>query len=55
VRGDRPFAANGGIQMAASGFAYGNTDTDADNVCLLISGAGQVSGGLTYVSAAGGL
>jgi hypothetical protein len=49
------FAANGGIAMAAAGFAYGNTDTDADNLCLLNSGSGQISGGLTYVSAASGL
>lgn len=49
------FAANGGIALAASGFSYGNTDTDQDNVCLLLSGSGQVSGGLTYVSAASGL
>jgi len=46
------FAANGGIQMGHSNWSYGKTDTDADNVCLLQSGAGQVSGGLTYVSAA---
>ena len=49
------FAANGGLVQSAAGFAYGNTDTDADNVCLFQSGAGQVSGGLTYVSAASGL
>lgn len=49
------FAANGGIALAASGFAYGNTDTDQDNVCLLQSGSGQISGGLTYVSASSGL
>jgi len=46
------FAANGGIQMGHSNWSYGKTDTDADNVCLLNSGSGQISGGLTYVSAA---
>lgn len=46
------FSANGGIQMGHSEWSYGKTDTDADNVCLFQSGAGQVSGGLTYVSAA---
>jgi hypothetical protein len=49
------FAANGGIQMAYNPASYGHTDTDADNVCLLMSGSGQISGGLTYVSAASGL
>src|SRR3990167_2221599 len=46
------FAANGGIQMGHSNWSYGKTDTDADNICLFQSGAGQLSGGLTYVSAA---
>ena len=46
------FAANGGIQMGHSDWSYGKSDTDADNVCLFQSGSGQVSGGLTYVSAA---
>ena len=46
------FAANGGIQMGHSDWSYGKSDTDADNVCLLMSGSGQISGGLTYVSAA---
>ena len=46
------YAANGGIQMASSEWSYGKTDTDADNLCLLQSGAGQLSGGFTYVSAA---
>ncbi len=46
------FAANGGISMGATTQALGRTDTNADNLCLLQSGAGQVSGGLTYVSLA---
>jgi hypothetical protein len=45
------FSANGGIQMGSSEWSYGKTDTDGDNVCLFQSGSGQVSGGLTYVSA----
>jgi len=51
----QPFAANGGIALAAAGHKYGNTTADADNVCLLQSGGGQITGGLTYVSAASGL
>lgn len=49
------FGANGGIVLPAAGKKYSQTDTDADNVCLLQSGAGQVSGSMTYVSAANGL
>lgn len=46
------FAANGGIVLPATTQAYGRTDTNQDNLCLFQSGAGQVSGGLTYVSLA---
>jgi len=49
-----PVAANGGLVLPSAD-AYGNTTADADNVCLLQSGAGQITGGLTYVSAASGL
>ncbi len=42
-------AANGGFAVASP--AYTNfTATAADNVCLLQSGTGQVSGWITYVS-----
>lgn len=44
------FAANGGIVLPPSRDSWTKTSTDADNVCLLQSGAGQVSGSLTYVS-----
>lgn len=43
-------AANGGIVLPGSANPYGQTDTNADNLCLFQSGVGQVSGGLTYVS-----
>lgn len=46
------FAANGGISLPATTQSYGRTGTNADNICLFQSGAGQVSGGLTYVSIA---
>ena len=48
-------AANGGLVLPNTGKKYAMTDTDADNVCLLQSGAGQVSGTMVYVSAASGL
>jgi hypothetical protein len=48
-------AANGGLVLPAAGKKYATTDTDADNVCLLQSGSGQISGTMTYVSAASGL
>lgn len=44
------FAANGGIAYGTGGNALGRTDTDGDNVCLFQSGAGQLSGGFSYVS-----
>lgn len=44
------FGANGGWVLPYNPYAYAKTSTDADNVCLLQSGAGQVSGVLTYVS-----
>lgn len=42
--------ANGGIVLPFSPQGYAKTSTDADNVCLLQSGGGQVSGVITYVS-----
>lgn len=43
-------AANGGLVWPASASFYTKTDTDADNVCILQSASGQISGSLTYVS-----
>ena len=44
------FAANGGLAHGDGSAAVGNTKADADNLCLLQSGAGQVSGGFSWVS-----
>jgi hypothetical protein len=44
------FAANGGIAFGNGRGALAQTDTNADNVCLLQSGSGQLSGVLSYVS-----
>jgi hypothetical protein len=44
------FAANGGWVLPQNPGAWAKTSTDADNVCLLQSSTGQVSGILTYVS-----
>lgn len=44
------FGANGGIVLPPTRDSWTKTSTDADNVCLLQSGAGQVSGSLTYIS-----
>lgn len=43
-------AANGGLVQPWSPQGWAKTSTDADNVCLLQSGAGQVSGVIVYVS-----
>jgi hypothetical protein len=43
------FAANGGIVLGNGGAAVGAEGTAADNLCLFVSGAGQVSGGISYV------
>lgn len=45
------FAANGGIAEGGANATIKKTTVDADNVCLLQSGAGQVSGTLSYVVA----
>lgn len=45
------FAANGGIVKGNSTASIYKSDTDADNICLLQSGSGQISGSLTYVVA----
>jgi hypothetical protein len=46
------FSANSGISLGNGSGAVGKSDTDADNICLLQSGAGQVSGVIAYVTAA---
>lgn len=43
-------AANGGVVHGNGAAAVANTKVNADNLCLLQSGAGQVSGSLAYVS-----
>ena len=43
------FAANGGIALGNGDAAMGAEGTNADNLCLFNSGAGQVSGGISYV------
>jgi hypothetical protein len=43
------FAANGGIALGNGDAAVGAEGTNADNLCLFNSGAGQVSGGISYV------
>lgn len=45
------FAANGGIVLGDGSASVTQTDTDADNVCLLTSSTGQISGGISYVVA----
>lgn len=42
-------AANGGLTFGSGGFSIAKTTVDADNLCVLQSGAGQVSGGISYV------
>jgi hypothetical protein len=44
------FAANGGIVLGNGGYAIGAEGTNADNLCLLVSAANQISGGLSYVA-----
>jgi len=43
-------AANGGIVTGSGESSVAETDTDADNLCILQTGSGQLSGGFTYVS-----
>lgn len=42
-------SANGGLTLGSGGFALGQTQNNADNLCMLVSGSGQVTGGLSYV------
>ena len=44
-------AAGDGIVVGTGVAAVAKSDTDADNICLLQSGAGQVSGVMSYVAA----
>jgi len=43
-------AANGGLTFGAGAAAIAQTTVNGDSVCLLQSGTGQVSGGLSYVT-----
>lgn len=43
-------AANGGLTFGNGGYSIGQTNVNADNLCLLMSGSGQVTGGLSYVT-----
>jgi hypothetical protein len=43
------FMANGGIALGNGGAAVGAEATSADNLCLLNSASGQISGGISYV------
>lgn len=43
------FAANGGLVLGNGGFSVMVTATTANNVCILVSAANQVSGGISYV------
>jgi hypothetical protein len=43
-------AANGGLVLGNGGATVAKSDTDADNVCLLQSSTGQISGTLSYVA-----
>jgi hypothetical protein len=43
------FSANGGIVIGNGGFAVANEAVAADNVCILVSAANQVSGAISYV------
>lgn len=43
------FMANGGIVLGSGVASVGAEATSADNLCLLNSGSGQVSGGISYV------
>ena len=43
------FAANGGIALGNGESSLGAEGTGGDNLCIFISGSGQVSGGISYV------
>ena len=46
------FAANGGIALGNGSGTVAKSDTDADNICILMSSTGQLSGVISYVVAA---
>ena len=46
------FAANGGIALGDARGTVAKSDTDADNICILMSSTGQLSGVISYVVAA---
>lgn len=43
-------AANGGLTLGSGGFAVGSTNVNADNLCMLTSSTGQITGGISYVT-----
>jgi len=43
------FGANGGIALGNGDSSLGAEGTSGDNLCVLNSGSGQVSGGISYV------
>jgi hypothetical protein len=43
-------AANGGIAFGNGGFSIGAEATNADDLCVFVSAANQISGGLSYVA-----
>jgi hypothetical protein len=45
------FAANGGLVLGNGSATVAKSDTDADNICILMSSTGQLSGTLSYVVA----
>jgi hypothetical protein len=45
------FAANGGLVLGNGAATIAKSDTDADNICILMSSTGQLSGTLSYVVA----
>ena len=44
--------ANGGIVLGDGGSAIAKSKVDADNICILMSSTGQLSGTISYVAAA---
>ena len=42
-------AANGGLTLGSGGFSLGQTQNNADNLCMLTSSTGQITGGVSYV------
>lgn len=43
------FSANAGLVLGNGGWTVAKSDTDAENICILMSGTGQLSGTLSYV------